>query len=39
MEKHLSTFYKEDSSGPRAEMFINESNIIGLKYYMGIGES
>jgi len=39
MVKHLSTFYKEDSSGPRAEMFINENDVIGLNYYMGIGDT
>ncbi|OUU46319.1 MAG: hypothetical protein CBC12_11880 [Candidatus Puniceispirillum sp. TMED52] len=37
LEKHLSTFYKEDSSGPRAEIFANENDVIGIKYYMGIG--
>lgn len=38
-QKHLSTFYKEDSSGPRAELFLNENNVVGINYYMGIGES
>lgn len=39
MEIPLSTFYKEDSTGPRAEMFLNENNVIGIRYYMGIGDN